>query len=153
MSAPTAARVERLSADQKKCGRSKRERNMFFQIAHAHAIQFKGTVQLIAAKSRQALMSWRWLYIWRLYFSFVRDLRSRGNLLSDTEFGDPLGKRPSAWGSPEGVGISGRTSKSGILGGSVGIPWRYSTARASGERRERKAGAGGARPAAAQRDL
>ena len=35
----------------------KRTEYFFFQIAHA--IQFKGTVQLIAAKSRQALMSWR----------------------------------------------------------------------------------------------
>ena len=41
-------------------------------------------------------------------FSFVGDLRSRGDLLSDTEVGDPLGDRPArgdllkAWGSPEG---------------------------------------------------
>ena len=115
------------------CGSSKKRTEsfyyfLFFQIAHA--IQFKGTVQLIAAKSRQALMSWRWLYIWRLYFSFVRDLRSRGNLLSDTEFGDPLGKRPArgdllkAWGSREGRDNRGSWEGAwGSPGGILPLAW------------------------------
>ena len=58
MSAPTAARIERLSADQKNAA-ARKENGIFFSSQIAHAIQFKGTVQLVAAKSRQALMSWR----------------------------------------------------------------------------------------------
>ena len=58
MSAPTAARIERLSADQKNSA-ARKENGIFFSSQIAHAIQFKGTVQLVAAKSRQALMSWR----------------------------------------------------------------------------------------------
>ena len=40
------------------CGSSKRERNLFF-LEIVYAIQFKGTVQLTSAKSRQPLMPWR----------------------------------------------------------------------------------------------
>ena len=59
MSAPTAARIERLSADQKNAAARKENGIFFFFRSRMQYNLIKGTVQLVAAKSRQALMSWR----------------------------------------------------------------------------------------------
>ena len=89
-----------------KCGSSKRERNLFFQIAHA--IQFKGTSAYCSQKSPGLNV-----VAMALYLAFIFQLRSG----SPEPWESPerhrirgsSGEAPSAWGSLEGVGISGRT--------------------------------------------
>ena len=60
-------------------------------------------------------------------FSFVGDLRSRGDLLSDAEVGDSLEDRPArgdlrkAWGSPEGRRNRGSWDWEGAWGSPGGI--------------------------------